>query len=130
LKLGSRLPFYVFIVLIVKVTQSFIAVEKFPEDEKTVSCSSHQIPRMLWEYHRIALLRKKVDDRTQCGNAANPCCLSHLSDTSQCHEMFYCCRRFIPVFPEGLSLYQCDGGFTIFTVDVLLVRGLGVLPAF
>lgn len=75
LKLSSRLPFYVFIVLIEEVSQSFIALEKFPEDKKIISCSSHWIPRMLWEYYRIALLTRKVAYHSQRDHTSN---LSHL----------------------------------------------------
>lgn len=60
LKLSSRLSFYIFIVLIENISQSFIVLEKCPEDEQIISCSSHQIPKMLQEYYRIALLTRKV----------------------------------------------------------------------
>lgn len=112
LKLSSRLSFYIFIVLIENISQSFIVLEKCPEDEKIISCSSHQIPRMLQEYYRIALLTRKVAYHPQQVHTSNPSHLLHLWGTARCHEAFYCSRRFIPVFPEGLSHYPCDGGFT------------------
>lgn len=106
LKLSSRLPFYISIVLIEEVSQSFIALAKFPEDEKTISCSNHQIPRMLWEYYRIALTTRKMAYHTQQGHTSNPGCLVHFSGTT---------RGFTAAADLSQSLqsrYQCDGGFT------------------
>lgn len=103
LKLSWRLPFN---CPNWKTHLVIYSTKEFPKDKKIISCSTHQIPRLLWEFYNIGLLKRKAAYQ-----------LSRQDFTSKPGHLLGLLATMMPwsinISTACLSHYQWGGGFTV-----------------